>query len=214
MKKKNWLVYAMIPVLCTGCATMDPTSRTIVGSQVGMLAGTVTGAVIGHSVGGYRGEALGSFVGSVGGTIAGAAIASSQNQNQRNNNTRRYEDRSYQYRPYVVIEDIYLEDRNGNQMIDAGETCRISFILRNEGSQAAYSIEPIVKAQGSKQLKLSNPAIIREIRPNGRVSYTVTVHAGPKLKSGEATFSIRLKDMDGYLTEKETFRVPTRASYR
>lgn len=212
MGKKNWLVYVMIPVLFTGCATMDPTSRTIVGSQVGMLAGTVTGAVIGHSVGGYRGEALGSFVGSVGGTIAGAAVASSQNQNQRNN--RRYEDRSYQYRPYVVIEDIYLEDRNGNQMIDAGETCRISFILRNDGSQPVYSIEPIIKTEGTKHLKLSNPAIIREIRPNGRISYTITVYAGPKLKSGEATFSIRLKGSDGYLTDKETFKVPTRANYR
>lgn len=216
MRKKNWIVYLMISVLCTGCATMDPTSRTIVGSQVGMLAGTVTGAVIGHSVGGYRGEALGSFVGSVGGTIAGAAIASSQNQNQRNNNSgnRRYEDRSYQYRPYVVIEDIYLEDRNGNQMIDAGETCRLSFILRNDGSQPVYSIEPVIKTEGSKHLKLSNPAIIREIRPNGRISYTITVYAGPKLKSGEATFSIRLKGSDGYLTDKETFNVPTRASYR
>ena len=48
MRMKNWLLFLMIPVIGTGCATMDPTSRTIVGSQVGMLAGTVTGAVIGH----------------------------------------------------------------------------------------------------------------------------------------------------------------------
>ena len=46
MRMKNWLLFLMIPVIGTGCATMDPTSRTIVGSQVGMLAGTVTGAVI------------------------------------------------------------------------------------------------------------------------------------------------------------------------
>ena len=63
MRMKNWLLFLMIPVIGTGCATMDPTSRTIVGSQVGMLAGTVTGAVIGHAAGGYRGEAIGSFVG-------------------------------------------------------------------------------------------------------------------------------------------------------
>ncbi|WP_337942194.1 glycine zipper family protein [Parabacteroides sp.] len=212
MGMKNYILLLMASVLCTGCATMDPTSRTIVGSQVGMLAGTVTGAVIGHSVGGYRGEAIGSFVGSVGGTVVGAAAASSQNQ--RNNNRVRNDNRSYDG-PYVVIEDIYLEDRNGNQMIDAGETCRISFILRNESRQPAYSIEPIIKTEsGTKYLKLSKPAIIREIRPHGRVSYTITVHAEPKLKSGEASFSIRLKDSDGYLTEKETFQVPTRANYR
>jgi hypothetical protein len=144
--------------------------------------------------------------------VVGAAAASSQNQ--RNNNRVRNDNRSYD-RPYVVIEDIYLEDRNGNQMIDAGETCRISFILRNESRQPAYSIEPIIKTEsGTKYLKLSKPAIIREIRPHGRVSYTITVHAEPKLKSGEASFSIRLKDSDGYLTEKETFQVPTRANYR
>lgn len=213
MRIKNWLLFLMIPVIGTGCATMDPASRTIVGSQVGMLAGTVTGAVIGHSIGGYRGEAIGSFVGSVGGTVVGAAAASSQNQ-RNNGYTQRNEGRIYQS-SYVVIEDIYLEDRNGNQMIDAGETCRISFIIRNDGQKTVYSIEPVVKAEsGTKYLKLSNPAIIREIRPNGRVSYTITVYTGPKLKSGEAAFSIRLKDSNGYLTEKETFRVPTRASYK
>lgn len=212
MEIKNWLLLLAFSLFYTGCATMDPASRTMVGSQVGMLAGTVTGAVIGHSIGGYRGEAIGSFVGSVGGTVLGAAAASSQNQ--RNNAVTRESGRSYD-RPYVVIEDIYLEDRNGNQMIDAGETCRISFIIRNEGRQAAYGVEPVVKMEsGTKHLKLSPPAIIREIRPHGRVSYTITVHAAPKLKSGEATFSIRLKDSDGYLTDKETFQVPTRASYR
>lgn len=210
MRMKSYFLYLMIPLFCTGCATMDPTSRTIVGSQVGMMAGTVTGAVIGHSIGGYRGEAIGSFVGSVGGTVLGAAAASSQNQ-QNGYSTRG--GKEYQ-RPYLIIEDIYLEDRNGNQMIDAGETCRISFIIRNDGRQPAYSIEPVIKTEGAKQLKLSAPAMIREIRPHGRVSYTITVHGSPKLKSGEATFSIRLKDSDGYLTEKETFQVPTRASYK
>ena len=57
MGMKNYILLLMASVLCTGCATMDPTSRTIVGSQVGMLAGTVTGAVIGHAAGGYRGAA-------------------------------------------------------------------------------------------------------------------------------------------------------------
>lgn len=213
MRMKNYFLLWMASLLCMGCATMDPASRTMVGSQVGMLAGTVTGAVIGHSVGGYRGEAIGSFVGSVGGTVLGAAAASSQNR--RNNEYVTRDDGGMYQRPYVVIEDIYLEDRNGNQLIDAGETCRISFILRNYGRQPVYSVEPIVKTEkGTRYLRLSKPAIIREIRPHGRVSYTITVHAEPKLKSGEATFSIRLKDSDGYLTDKETFQVPTRANYR
>ena len=127
MRMKNWLLFLMIPVIGTGCATMDPTSRTIVGSQVGMLAGTVTGAVIGHAAGGYRGEAIGSFVGSVGGTVLGAAAASSQNQRDRNTASVR----EYQV-PYLVIEDIYLEDRNNNQIVDAEKVAvsRLSYRMK------------------------------------------------------------------------------------
>ena len=200
MRMKNWLLFLMIPVIGTGCATMDPTSRTIVGSQVGMLAGTVTGAVIGHAAGGYRGEAIGSFVGSVGGTVLGAAAASSQNQRDRNTASAR---------EYQVIEDIYLEDRNNNQIVDAGESCRISFILSNEGRQTAYNIEPVIKVeQGGKYVKLSKPLVIRQLPPHKRVSYTVTLHASPKLKAGEIVLSVRLKSSDGYLTDKETFTLP------
>lgn len=205
MRMKKWLLFLIIPVLGTGCATMDPTSRTIVGSQIGMLAGTVAGGVIGHAAGGYRGEAIGSFVGSVGGTVLGATAASSQNQRNRNTTNARV----YQL-PYVVIEDIYLEDRNNNQIVDAGETCRISFILSNEGKQTAYNLEPIIKVEkGGKYVKLSNPVTIGQLQPGKRMSYTITLHASPKLKAGEISLSVRLKSSDGYLTDKETFTLPT-----
>ena len=156
------------------------------------------------AAGGYRGEAIGSFVGSVGGTVLGAAAASSQNQRDRNTASAR----EYQV-PYLVIEDIYLEDRNNNQIVDAGESCRISFILSNEGRQTAYNIEPVIKVeQGGKYVKLSKPLVIRQLPPHKRVSYTVTLHASPKLKAGEIVLSVRLKSSDGYLTDKETFTLP------
>lgn len=205
MRIKNWLLFLMIPVIGTGCATMDPASRTIVGSQVGMLAGTVAGGMIGHAAGGYRGEAIGSFVGSVGGTVLGVAAASSQNQRNRNTVSARESQL-----PYLIIEDIYLEDRNNNQIVDAGESCRISLIISNEGRQTAYNVEPVVKVeQGGKYVKLSNPVVIRQLQPNKRVSYTVTLHASPKLKAGEVAISVRLKSSEGYLTDKETFTLPT-----
>lgn len=205
MSMKNLLLFLMIPLFGTGCATMDPTSRTIVGSQVGMLAGTVAGGVIGHAAGGYRGEAIGAFVGSVGGTVLGATAASSQNQRNRNTtNVRKYQ------LPYVIIEDIYLEDRNNNQIVDAGETCRISFILSNEGKQTAYNVEPIIKVEkGGKYVRLSNPVMVGQLQPNKRVSYTITLHASPKLKVGEIILSVRLKSSEGYLTDKESFTLPT-----
>lgn len=202
---KNVLLYLMISLLCAGCATMDPASRTIIGSQVGMLAGTVAGGAIGHAAGGYRGEAIGTFVGSMGGAIIGGVAASSQNQNDR------YATNSRDYQaPYLVIENIYLEDRNNNQIVDAGETCRLSFIIANEGRQSAYNIEPIIKVeQGGKYIKLSNPVMIRQLQSHKRVSYNISLRASQKLKTGEVAISIRLKSPDGYLTEKETITLRT-----
>ena len=58
--------------------------------------------------------------------------------------------------------------------------------------------------RGGKYVKLSKPLVIRQLPPHKRVSYTVTLHASPKLKAGEIVLSVRLKSSDGYLTDKET----------
>lgn len=208
MYRNIGLVLTLLFLLCTGCGTMDQTSRTIVGSQLGSLAGTVAGGVVGHSIGGYRGESIGTFVGSAAGGILGAVAASSPNRRNQNGQV-------VQPLPYLLIEDIYIEDKNENQTIEAGETCRLSFIILNDSQQTVYNVEPVIKGEkGTQYLKLSSPVTIRQLGPNERVSYTITVQASPKLKNGEATFSIRLRDPNGFLTEKETFTIPTRNRFR
>lgn len=208
MYKNIGIVLLLVSLLLSGCGTMDQTSRTIIGSQVGSLAGTVAGGVVGHSIGGYRGESIGTFVGSAAGGILGAVAASSRNRSGSKG-------QATQPLPYLIIEDIYLEDKNERQTIDAGETCRLSFIILNDSRQTVYNIEPVLKGEkGTRYLKLSTPVTIRQLKPHERVSYSVTIQASPKLKDGTATFSIRLKGPDGYLTEEETFTIPTRGMYR
>lgn len=208
MDRNSGLVLTFFLLICTGCGTMDQTSRTIVGSQLGSLAGTVAGGVVGHSIGGYRGENIGTFVGSAAGGILGAVAASSPDRRSQNGQV-------VQPLPYLLIEDIYLENKNENQTIEAGESCRLTFIILNDSRQTAYNVEPVLKGKkGARYLKLSPPVTIRQLGAHERVSYTVTVQASPKLKNGEATFSVRLKDTNGFLTEKETFTIPTRTRYR
>ena len=73
--KRMILSVAMASMLIlSGCGTMDQTSRTVVGSQIGSLAGGILGAVIGNSSDRWDGAELGAQLGSLAGGAAGAVI--------------------------------------------------------------------------------------------------------------------------------------------
>ncbi|RHJ87675.1 glycine zipper domain-containing protein [Parabacteroides sp. AM08-6] len=198
-------------LLLSGCGSMDQTSRTIVGSQVGSLAGGIVGAIIGDNSGRWDGAALGSTIGSFAGGAAGAIIGANMEteQEKREKRNDRYItiDRNA---PFLVVDDIFLEDTNGNQAIDAGESCRLTFILLNNGRRDALRVKPIVTVEkGKSHLKISDPVVIRKISPDDRVTYTVNVRASRKLRTGKAVFAIHMEEQGGHGMEKQTFTVET-----
>ena len=69
---------------------------------------------------------------------------------------------------------------------------------------------PTIKAKGNaKKIRLSPPVSIQKITLNDEISYTVHAHASEKLKSGDASFEISIKDGEGYELCKEQFSVCT-----
>ena len=66
-----------------------------------------------------------------------------------------------------------------------------------------------MKVVKGKYLKLSEPVKIAKITRDDRITYNVTVQASPKLRTGEAVFSVRLRESRGNGTEEETFTVET-----
>lgn len=197
----GWLAIS----LCTGCATMDPGARTALATQSGVIIGGAFGSAIGDQIGGYHGSFWGSMVGSVAGAAVGAAAASSHAKRDQMN-SRVYMSPA----PALVIKDIILQDRNGNQCIDAGELCQITFLIRNEGNANALQVEPVIKAKGNaKKIRLSPPLRIARICPDEEITYTVQAYASEKLKSGEAKFEIYLKERDENATPKEQFAICT-----
>ena len=111
----------------------------------------------------------------------------------------------------MQIEDILLDEDSitYNQKIDAGETCRISFVIVNNSFQDALNVLPVVKLEEGENLELSEPVRIARVTHDTPITYEVTVHASPELQTGTVVFSVRLEEGRGNGTEAETFTVET-----
>ena len=147
------------------------------------------------------------------GGIAGAQIAANTGDVVRveKRNPGNYTPSSHVLLPDLQIEDILLEEDSitRDDKINAGETCHISLVIVNNSFQDALDVEPIVKVEKGKHLKLSEPVKITKITRDDRITYNVMVQASPKLCTGEAVFSVRLKEGRGNGTEEEIFTVKT-----
>ena len=203
----KFLEYTALSAACLlllgGCGTMSPQTKQQFGMQAGGMVGSVSGTLVGDRIGGWRGSLIGSVVGGVAGMALGAAATNPNKESY----SETYRERSV---PSLYIQDIILDDENGNRAIDAGERCRLTFILCNEGNEKIRQIIPELK--GKKQAKdilCSEPLLIKDVKPGEIIRYRVNLVASPKLKSGEARYTIRLETGDKQNTYKETFNVPT-----
>ena len=206
-------VVCSLAILGSSCATMDSYTRSSVATQSGAIIGGGFGAALGDHIGGSNGSFWGSMIGSVAGIAVGAAAASSYDKATDTHpvTADRHISR-VQYEPAVslVIRDILLKDRNGNQTINAGEHCQITFIIENDGERPAYQVYPILKAKGNaKKIRLSSPKSIQRISNSDKISYTVQAYASEKRKTGVAEFEITLEDGQGNSLCEETFSVRT-----
>lgn len=215
--KNNVLCVGMALLLLTGCGStknMSREHRASIGAQIGSFIGWIFGGVVGNAIDDEVGGDIGSFVGSAVGGIAGAQIAANAGDKvkvEKRNLENQTISSSSVLLPELKIEDIFLDEDSvtRDNKINAGETCRISFVIVNNSFQYALNVEPIVKVKKGKYLKLSEPVKIARITRDDRITYNVTVQASPKLRTGEAVFSVYLKEGRGNGTEEETFTVET-----
>ena len=134
---------------------MSREDRAGVGAQIGAFVGWLFGGAVGNSIDDE-----------VGG-IAGAQIAANTGDVVRveKRNPGNYTPSSHVLLPDLQIEDILLEEDSvtRDDKINAGETCRISLVIVNNSFQDALDVEPIVKVEKGRYLKLSEPVKITKI---------------------------------------------------
>ncbi len=204
MKIKN-VLYLSLLLAVSSCRSLDQNSRTFIGVQTGSMIGNIAGTIIGDRVGGYTGAVIGSALGTTTGAVTGAIITSPRD------NTPSSRPAAIPHGPKLYIDQILLNDPNKNKIVETGETCKLTFLIVNEGNQDAIGVIPVIKGiKNTKGLQLSEPLTIERIQPEELVEYTVTLTAGSQLKNGEAKFSIELKERNGYEIPAEEFTIKTR----
>ncbi len=222
MKKIS--IYAMSAVLLLGsCTSADQFSY----GAAGGLVGGIFGSAIGGLMDGPRGSDAGTVIGMVTGAAIGVAAASTQvqergtsdydytsdNYNRRSRVTysSRAEEAEEMGREYanIQISNLRFIDSNNNQAIDAGENCKITFEVKNNGAGSVYNIAPVLSVSGSKHIAISPTAVIAELEPGEAVRYSAEVCADSKLGDGRVQFTISFVKKN-YEYTMSTFELDTR----
>ena len=202
---KKIFVYGLSALMLFGGCT---SSEQFAGAAGGGLLGGIFGSAIGGLMGGPRGSDAGTVIGLVTGAALGVAATSPEVQKRDYSDydytsdcyNRRstveystYSDEAKEMgREYADIEIVNLRfiDTNNNKTVDAGENCKISFEVKNNGSATIYNIAPVISVKGTKNIVISPTAVISEIPSGKSVRYTAEVYANEKLRNGTAEFTV------------------------
>lgn len=224
--KKQLTVILLSAFLLSGCASgrMGNPGAIMAGAAIGGSVGGSIGGIIGDNNRGWRGGYRGSAIGNVVGTIAGAAIGSALTAPRQEpieedayvpetRDIRVQKNKPQQFqRPVsqLKLRKIRFIDENRSHVIDAGETSKIIFEIMNDGRDPVYNVVPLVELVGKvKHIGISPSVMVEEILPGEGIRYTASIHAGEKLKDGEATFRVAVADENGTICDSQEFTLPT-----
>lgn len=199
-------------LLLSSCGTMTPENKQLFAMETGGMIGSATGFLIGDQIGGWGGSVIGSALGGVAGSVIGAAATNPNiERSKHSSSSADFEGQSYaRFHSGLSIKDIILEDENGNKRIDRNEFCSLTFIIKNEGLTNVQLLTPeLTPKKNAKYIKQSQPLPIRGIKPSETIWYRVKLWASPKLKSGEAQYTIRLNTGSVLEDYEESFSIPT-----
>ncbi|MBQ8360609.1 MAG: hypothetical protein IJX44_01510 [Bacteroidaceae bacterium] len=216
-----WAFAALL--LFSGC-----TSQGMRGSDAGMMLGAQVGGMLGGLLGdpdgrNYTGHMLGSIIGTVTGAAIGSILTATPDEAGGDDGydddfagTPRSEVEMVRRKSSrLSIRQIRFIDQGRDHTIDAGEDCRIVFLVMNRGDRPVRGVTPIVEeVSGMKHLHVSPTVSVERILPGEGIKYTATIRGGKRLKSGEAIFRVYALEGDGSSTSVKEFALPTRRRMR
>ena len=92
----------------------------------------------------------------------------------------------------ISISNVRFYDGNGgDNVITAGELCKISFEVRNTSNKMLYNVSPMVyETSRNRHIQVSQGISVERIAPGRGVRYTAMVKADDRLKDGSAYFTV------------------------
>ena len=114
--------------------------------------------------------------------------------------------------PVLVIDrnTMVFEEPGGNNAIDAGETCKIRFEVKNTGAGDGMACVAKVSAQGTTDDIRFSDVRINLIPSGATMPVEIPVTSGPGTKDGNVIFTIQLTEAQGFGTEPILMTVNTR----
>lgn len=207
---KKLIVMLLSALMLTSCYTtrMGGSPAAV---SAGASIGGVLGSIVGDRAGGYGGSQFGALLGTVAGAAIGNAVTTPPKEKvYRETEETNVPSGSYNAVSGLQITNIRFIDDNRNQVIDAGESCKIIFEIVNAGDVAAYNIVPVVEeTSGMKHLQISPSAQVAYMNKDDRIRYTAVINAGKRLKSGEAVFRVYTSESNGAVSDIHEFSIPT-----
>lgn len=117
---------------------------------------------------------------------------------------------SYAERPMLEIRNAVLKEGVKDQVLRAGEECRVVFEIRNLSDQPARNVRPFVEeVSGNRHIHISQNLVVNSIPARQGVRYTATIMADNRLKDGEAVIRIGVGQDHDQQAQVQVFHLPT-----
>lgn len=118
---------------------------------------------------------------------------------------------SVEYNSLIEVRNATLVDGNGDGMLSAGETCKVTFEIMNRSSVTLYDVQPtVIETTGNKHVHVSPNLRVESISPYKGVRYTATVFADNRIKDGEIVLKVAVVQGNNEITSQmKEFTVKT-----
>ena len=137
-----------------------------------------------------------SFVGAMDGAVMGSLAHKYKYQNYyhgpRQFNYRKKKEYSSNIST-LEIANITYADENGDGTLSKDESAQIYFDLINTGNEPLFGITPILLANKTKHILISDPCIIDTLNAKSALRYVIEISGDGKRNPGNAYLLLRIK---------------------
>lgn len=112
----------------------------------------------------------------------------------------------------VSNSSLIFADVNNNNAIDAGEECKISFQLENNGMGDGFGLELKLSASGSTQgIDFKNTQPLQTLKVGQKYKVDVPLSANMNTTDGKVIFNLKVEEPNGFGTDSYQLEVSTRS---